>query len=1010
MIDFSDEEFEEILNIFQSEADEITSRFNDTLIQLEKNPSSSETLNILFRNAHSLKGASRMVGFNNIQKLAHSIEDVLGLARDKKILITKSVIDVLIETIDYIKNLINLSVKQKSEVYDDSFNKYLEKLNNIKKVKDENLEQPENKTQPKSEEIVINVLSNENWQKIFNVISDTDKFIEELKKSNNCYLTENIINHFQKIKKIFEQYSFNDEVAILNHIIEKLKFIKNATDIVSQDDVAYIFSQFEKIKKNVKTKATENKINIVSVTSEVEQQNLQEEAVGFLEQKIDCLHINSKLADELVDILIKFDNMTNLPSKEKVYAKIDEILENIKHNNNFIKEDVVSYIKNTLFAVTLCDENLEDVDLIINQLSIVEELYENNSSSNNLIKSNNLVNINQSSYKKLDDIINDTEQNEIKTMRVDTLKLDKLVNQVGELITNKIKTRSHLQGLNEIQEDFEFWHNFSHKSLNYIKYFERKLNHSISVRDVDSMLTFMRQFFMVFKDNSDRIHDLIYKLSKLHRKIQDDDSKMSQTIMEIENMVKNIRVLPMSIVFQALPRMVRDISKQSGKEVELYIMGSNVTADKKIIEEIKSPLIHILRNAIDHGIEMPDVRERNLKPRVGKIYISARHINNKLVIEIQDDGCGVNIEKIKEKALSQGLLTADEINSLPDEQIMNIIFWPGFSTAETITDISGRGIGLDVVQTKINKLNGKVNMTSVLSKGAKVKIELPTSMATVKVFVFVVANQYFSIPTNVINQVKFVNNDAIIEKEKYKYVIIDNESIPVFRFSDVLEIKNDLQTNNNKNQKETMIVIEADNIKIGFIADRIVGDQEVLHNKFNPPIIKLNLISGITTLISGDLCLILNASGLVNVMYNRSENFLNHVESTKYIETNKQKSVLIVDDSISIATYIKNIFKDTNLKIDTTFNVYDALENLKKKHYDLVITDIEMPKLTGFDLIKKMKSDEMLHQIPIVVVTGVEMNEEFYKKIGNNAQFVMPKGNLNKEDFKLKIFDVLNKN
>ena len=183
MIDFSDEEFEEILNIFQSEADEITSRFNDTLIQLEKNPSSSEILNILFRNAHSLKGASRMVGFNNIQKLAHSIEDVLGLARDKKILITKSVIDVLIETIDYIKNLINLSVKQKSEVYDDSFNKYLEKLNNIKKVKDENLEQPENKTQPKSEEIVINVLSNENWQKIFNVISDTDKFNQPFSKN-----------------------------------------------------------------------------------------------------------------------------------------------------------------------------------------------------------------------------------------------------------------------------------------------------------------------------------------------------------------------------------------------------------------------------------------------------------------------------------------------------------------------------------------------------------------------------------------------------------------------------------------------------------------------------------------------------------------------------------------------------------------------------------------------------------------------------------------------------------
>lgn len=1017
MIDFSDEEFEEILNIFQCEADEITSRFNDTLIQLEKNPSSSEILNILFRNAHSLKGASRMVGFNNIQKLAHSIEDVLGQARDKKILINKSVIDVLIESIDYIKNLINLSVMKKSEVFDENFDEYLEKLNAIKDEKDVinfNKNDIDN-----TNEAIINVLSNENRQKISRILFDTDKFIAELKMHNNCYSTQDIINYFQKVKVVFEQVNLNNEVVILNHIIEKLKFIKNATNILSQDDVEYILNQFEKIEQSIKSKTINDKVNIVSddncdVIHEIVRQNLvQDDAINLLEQKIDSLHINTKLCDELIDSLIKFNNMTNLRSKEKVYAKIDEILENIKLNNNFVKEDVVSYLKNTILAVTLCDENLEDVDLIINQLSIIGQLYDNNI-ENNLIKPNNIFNISQNSYQKLDDIINDKEQNEIKTMRVDTIKLDKLVNQVGELITNKIKTRSHLQGLNEIQDDFEFWHNFSHKSLNYIKYFERKLNHSISIRDIDSMLTFMRQFFMVFKDNSDRIHDLIYKLSKLHRKIQDDDSKMSQTIMEIENMVKNIRVLPMSIVFQALPRMVRDISKQSGKEVELFIMGSNVTADKKIIEEIKSPLIHILRNSIDHGIEMPDVREKNLKSRVGKIYISARHINNKLVIEIQDDGCGVNIEKIKEKVLKQGLLTVDEINSMTDEQIMNIIFWPGFSTTDTITDISGRGIGLDVVQTKINKLNGKVNMTSVLSKGAKVKIELPTSMATVKVFVFIVANQYFSIPTNAINQVKFINNDTIIEKDKHKYVIIDNESIPVFKFSDVLEIKNESQINtNNKNndnlnQKETMIVIETDNVKIGFIADKIVGDQEVLHNKLNPPIIKLNLISGITTLISGDLCLILNPSGLVNVMFNRNENFLNHIETTKYIETNKQKSILIVDDSISIATYIKNIFKDTNFKIDTTFNVYDALDNLKRIRYDLVITDIEMPKLTGFDLIKKMKSDEIFNQIPIVVVTGVELNDEFYKKIGNNAKFIMPKGNLNKEEFKTKIFDILN--
>ena len=178
MIDFSDEEFEEILNIFQCEGDEITSRLNDTLIQLEKNPSSSETINTLFRNAHSLKGASRMVGFNNIQKLAHSIEDVLGLARDIKLLITKFVIDILIETVDYIKNLINLSVKQKSEVYDDNYNKYLEKLISVKEGKDITFDEPSNDVS-ENKDNVINIISSENWQKIFTIISDTNNFISE---------------------------------------------------------------------------------------------------------------------------------------------------------------------------------------------------------------------------------------------------------------------------------------------------------------------------------------------------------------------------------------------------------------------------------------------------------------------------------------------------------------------------------------------------------------------------------------------------------------------------------------------------------------------------------------------------------------------------------------------------------------------------------------------------------------------------------------------------------------
>src|SRR5574344_3148247 len=240
-------------------------------------------------------------------------------------------------------------------------------------------------------------------------------------------------------------------------------------------------------------------------------------------------------------------------------------------------------------------------------------------------------------------------------------------------------------------------------------------------------------------------------------------------------MVKDVRVLPIATIFHMFGRRVRYMPKEKNKKVDLEISGSETCTDKKIIEEIKTPLIHIIRNSIDHGIETPEERIALGKPPVGKIFLRAKQAENKIIIEVEDDGRGINLAKIKEKALHNGFLTQEEIEGMTDEQIMNVIFMPGFSTGETITDISGRGIGLDVVQTKIGQLNGKINVISEINKGCCLRLELPTAMSTVKVFLTKVASQSFALPIATVEGVVLRQKEEIFTNKNGKSIKYNNK-------------------------------------------------------------------------------------------------------------------------------------------------------------------------------------------------------------------------------------------
>jgi two-component system chemotaxis sensor kinase CheA len=597
---------------------------------------------------------------------------------------------------------------------------------------------------------------------------------------------------------------------------------------------------------------------------------------------------------------------------------------------------------------------------------------------------------------------NKSSSSEIKTLHVNAQKLDLLVNQLGELIITKIKTEKNLEKIDAIKVSNEICQKDLLKTSNYLRYYNRKY---LQTGNSEQYTTaFVKQVFSLLSEITQNISRNIYDLSSLYRSSKEDDIKMRLIIDEMESMVKNIRVLPISTVFNSFSRMVRDIANEKGKDIDFEIAGNDTCADKKIIEEIKTPLIHILRNAIDHGIETKDERIACGKSAVGRITLSAKQDDNTVIIEVIDDGRGFNLEKIKDRAVSRGFLTKEDIASMTDEAIMNIIFWPGFTTGDSITSISGRGIGLDVVKTKISQLNGKVKVVSEFGKGSCIHIEIPVTLTTLRVFLVGVDSQTFAIPIQVIKTFVVKKQNEIKTNNGVRSIVYNNDIIPLYYLSDILE----LETTKKPEDKETILIIEADEKIIGLVVDKLLGDQDILQKKLPSPLYKVKNIAGVTNLASGELCLILNIQDIMHYDFNKA---IASSNNPKLLTSDilSYKRILVVDDSITSRTMIKNILMNSGYNVDICADVEEAFVKLKLLHYDLIMTDLNMPKVDGYEFIAKIKNDEMYADIPIIIMSSVPKQEALKNLSQYNINFYICKENFDQDEFSKQVKELLTK-
>ena len=339
----------------------------------------------------------------------------------------------------------------------------------------------------------------------------------------------------------------------------------------------------------------------------------------------------------------------------------------------------------------------------------------------------------------------------------------------------------------------------------------------VDIDKLDNLMNLMGELVI----NKVRLEQIgqVHRLSELTETLE----QMDRVTTDLQNIVMKVRMVPVSQVFNRFPRMVRDVTKELNKEINLTIEGEDTELDRTVIDEIGDPIMHLLRNSLDHGIEMPDEREAKGKPRVGEVGLIARHEGNNVVIMVTDDGKGIDADIIRRKAVEKGLYTQEEVDQMEDADAVRIVFLPGFSTAEKISDISGRGVGMDVVKSKIESLSGQVDVETHVNEGSIFKIKLPLTLAIIQAMLVQVQNEIYAIPLASIDSTLSIQLNDISTVQNNEVIVLRGEIIPIIRMEDYLMVPR------FKDTKELfVVVVHAGDSKAGLVVDKLIGQQEIV--------------------------------------------------------------------------------------------------------------------------------------------------------------------------------------
>ncbi len=457
----------------------------------------------------------------------------------------------------------------------------------------------------------------------------------------------------------------------------------------------------------------------------------------------------------------------------------------------------------------------------------------------------------------------------------------------------------------------------------------------------------------------------------------EDASRMATVVSDLQQQSMRMRMLPAGSVFQTYPRAIRDLAREYGKEVDFEIEGGETELDKKVLEQVNDPLIHIMRNAIGHGIETPEARVAAGKPAKGIVRVSARQEGDRIVIEVADDGAGIDPDKIRATAVRRGYLTEAEAANVSDREAMYMIFEAGFSTSTIITEISGRGVGMDVVREFIvEKLKGSLDVFSEVGKGTTFRLTVPLTLAIIRAFVLRVRDQRFALPTASVEETLLLQRSEVQRLDGRDVIRRNDRNIPLVRLGDLLGIEESRQPS----ETLPIVTICYTGHRIGFVVDEFESEQQIVIKPLGTHLAKVPNIAGVTVIGEGEVVPILHVPDLMATARNRSGR-RRVAASTR---RSSQRTVLICEDSFTTRELERSIFEAAGYRVVTATDGAEGLERLQQGlEADAVVTDVQMPNMTGFELARAIKSDPALAHLPVIIVTSLERDEE--KALGIDA-------------------------
>ncbi|GAA8539850.1 chemotaxis histidine kinase/response regulator CheAY2 [Helicobacter pylori] len=492
----------------------------------------------------------------------------------------------------------------------------------------------------------------------------------------------------------------------------------------------------------------------------------------------------------------------------------------------------------------------------------------------------------------------------------------------------------------------------------------RRLDHLMNL--IGELVLGKNRLIRIYGDVEER-----YDGEKFLEELNQVVSSISAVTTDLQLAVMKTRMQPVGKVFNKFPRMVRDLSRELGKSIELIIEGEETELDKSIVEEIGDPLIHIIRNSCDHGIEPLEERRRLNKPETGKVQLSAYNEGNHIVIKISDDGKGLDPVMLKEKAIEKGVISERDAEGMSDREAFNLIFKPGFSTAKVVSNVSGRGVGMDVVKTNIEKLNGIIEIDSEVGVGTTQKLKIPLTLAIIQALLVGVQEEYYAIPLSSVLETVRISQDEIYTVDGKSVLRLRDEVLSLVRLSDIFKVDAILESNSDV----YVVIIGLADQKIGVIVDYLIGQEEVVIKSLGYYLKNTRGIAGATVRGDGKITLIVDVGAMMDMAKSIKVNIttlMNESENTKSKNSPSDYIVLSIDDSSTDRAIIRKCLKPLGITLLEASNGLEGLEMLKNgdKTPDAILVDIEMPKMDGYTFASEVRKYNKFKNLPLIAVTS----------------------------------------